>query len=377
MPLAGAFLPDLEAARWEQKYPITMWVCDDCGLVQIAEQIDPDILFRKYNFSTRTVPSLVAHFQQYAKFIAKELGAKKVMEFGCNDGMLLAALRDLGVSAVGIDAAENILNIAREENLDVIQGYFNAQSAGTALSRFGPANVVTGSNCFAHNSDPGEILNAAKMVLAEDGLLILEVMYAGDLLDKLQWDTLYHEHLAVYSLGAMEYLLERHGFSVVDVFHMEMHAGALRILARPRLGEKASDRVLAMRAQEARTQLGRAATWLEFGRRAQRAISVTRDVLADLSQRKTIWAYGASGRAAMWFNACQLDFVTKVLDSSPLRAGKFMPGCHQPIELPCALEQGQPDYIFITAWNYADSIRAKETRFQGNWITPLPRLAIF
>jgi len=377
MPLAGGFLDGPQQFAEERRLAITLCACGTCGLLQIEETVDPDVLFRHYAFSTSTVGTLVTHFQNYARWLAEEIQPRAVLEFGCNDGPLLTALRDLGVRAVGVDAALNIVDVARAKGLDVLPGYFSPPLVDDILSRFGKVDIVTGSNCFAHNPNPAAILDAARTVLSERGVFIVEVMSAADLLDKMQWDTLYHEHLAVYSLTSLSWLLERHGWTVVDVFHVPMHAGSLRVVASPRLDARPSSRVGDMLAAEASLGLSQVATWVSFGRRVEQHIAMVGRVLSSVAGSGRIWAYGASGRATMWMNAANMSYIEKVVDASPLRAGKLMPGLHTPIVFPDEMVQDPPDYCLITAWNYADEIRAKEGWYRGTWVTPLPTLTFY
>ena len=373
LPLAGGFLRDASEISAERRFPLVVHVCLDCGLLQIVEPIAPDVLFKHYYFSASTVGPLLDHFKAYADFIATTLGAKKVVEFGCNDGILLGPLRERGVAAIGVDFSENITAIARAKGLDVVTGAFDPACADAIRARAGAVDFVTGSNCFAHNDQPDPILEAARRLLAPSGLLGLEVLYAGDLLEKLQWDSLYHEHLNTYSLGSLTTLLARNGFRVVDAFRLPMHAGSLRVLASPDPTRAASPRVAALAAEEARVSLNDAATWRRFGATVRRTIAVVTEIVADLAARRRIWAYGASGRAAMWLSACNMDYIERVVDASPLRAGTLMPGTHQPVVLPEELRRTPPDCLFVTAWNYLDVIRAKERWYQGVWITPAPR----
>jgi novobiocin biosynthesis protein NovU/D-mycarose 3-C-methyltransferase len=202
-------------------------------------------------------------------------------------------------------------------------------------------------------------------------------MYAGDLLEQLQWDTLYHEHLTFYSLGSLSRLLAHHGFHVSHAERLPMHGGALRVVASrtpsPQLSAGAQD----LLAYEERIGLNDVDRWIEFGRRSLRKIAIVRDVFGELAQRKKIWAYGAAGKATMWVNACGMSYLEAVVDASPLRAGKLMPGTHTPIVFPAELQKRPPDVIFVTAWNYADLIRTKESWFPGLWSTPLPDLRFF
>ncbi len=373
MPLAGGFLPNRAAIAGEQKYPLVVHVCEDCGLIQIVDPVDPDVLFQDYSFSSSTIGPLVTHFEQYAAWIQKRYAPKTVLEFGCNDGVLLAPLGKLGIRAVGIDISANITEMARGKGLSVLTGFFDGESAKQIHGQFGGMDLVTGSNCFAHNADPGAILDAVHTVLNPKGHLCLEFMYAGDLLEQLQWDTLYHEHLTFYSLGTLSRLFRRHGFHVVHAERMPMHGGSLRIVAAQTAGAE-SDEVKAIRAYEEKTGLNRAATWKDFGGRVQRKIEVVRETLGALSSNHRIWAYGAAGKATLWVNACKMDYLQAVVDASPLRAKTLMPGTHTPIVFPDALREQPPDYIFVSAWNYADVIRAKEKWYSGIWVMPLPEL---
>jgi novobiocin biosynthesis protein NovU/D-mycarose 3-C-methyltransferase len=373
MPLAGGFLPDRDAIALERKYPLRIHVCADCGLVQIVDPVEPDILFQDYSFSSSTIGPLVTHFEQYAAWIHERFAPQTVLEFGCNDGVLLGPLSKLGVQAYGIDIAANITEMARGKGLQVRTGYFNGESARQIHSEQGGMDIVTGSNCFAHNADPVAILDAARIVLKPRGHLCLEVMYAGDLLEQLQWDTLYHEHLTFYSLGTLTRLLKRNGFYVVHAERLAMHGGSLRIVAAQEPATQ-SEELKAIRAAEEKIGLNTAATWEDFGVRVGRKIEVVRDTLGALGRHHRIWAYGAAGKATMWVNACHMDYLQAVVDASPLRANKLMPGTHTPIVFPDALRQTPPDYIFVSAWNYADVIRAKETWYDGIWVTPLPEL---
>jgi SAM-dependent methyltransferase len=319
---------------------------------------------------------LVDHFGQYAAWLTAKLKPKLVVEFGCNDGVLLEPLQRLGVKAVGVDVSRNIADIASAKGLDVISGYFDADVALHIRQRFGPADVVTGSNAFAHNDSPERILEAANIVLADDGYLCLEFMYAGDLLEQLQWDTLYHEHLTFYTLTALKILLERYGFYVVDAERLPMHGGSLRVCAsrQPKPSEAGAERLM---ESEQRSKLAELATWQGFAQQSMRKIAIVREVFESLRQRHTIWAYGAAGKATMWVNACRMDYLGGVVDASPLRAGKLMPGTHTPIVSPDQFRAVSPEYVFVTAWNYADLIRSKESWFRGTWSVPLPDLRFF
>jgi hypothetical protein len=244
-------------------------------------------------------------------------------------------------------------------------------------SRLPEADLVTGSNVFAHNSHPEAILEAADAILAADGILCLEVMYAGDLLEQLQWDTLYHEHLTFYSLQTLDRLLRRFGFEIVAAERIPMHGGSLRIAAAREGRREARAGVGALAAWEQELQLNDPATWDGFAQACERRIQAFGATMRRLSQTASIWAYGAAGKATMWVNACEMDYLGAVVDASPLRAGKLMPGTHTPIVSPTEFQAASPDYVFASAWNYLDAIRANEPQYSGYWIVPLPEMRVY
>lgn len=377
MPSVGGFLASESNFADDSFYSLKVFVCHDCGLVQIVDPIDPDVLFKNYSFSSSTVGPLVEHFKGYANWIKSEFGVCKVFEFGCNDGILLKELGLIGLKGTGIDISENITEIARSKGLDVVTGYFDRRHADSIFESHGKFDVVTGSNAFAHNANPDEILKAAEKLLTDNGVVCLEVMYAGDLLKQFQWDTLYHEHLTFYSLGTLETLLSRLGFYVFDAVRIPMHGGSLRIVASKNKNKEKTDSYKEISAFESYERLNQSSTWMNFGRDASKKIEIVKNVIGSLSLSHSIAAYGAAGKAAMWFNSADMSYLKYVVDGSPLRAGKFMPGTHTPIIFPEQFKENPVDYMFISAWNYAGVISSKEDWFKGTWAIPLPELKFF
>lgn len=376
LPLAGGFLDGPEEAAREQRYPLAVHVCRNCALVQIVDPVDPDVLFQDYSFSSSTIPALVRHFEEYAGWLVERYSPELVVEFGCNDGVLLEPLERLGVRAVGLDVSANITELARERGHTVVTGAFNPAAAEQILEEHGKADVVTGSNVFAHNADPETILEAARTVLRPDGILALEVMYAGDLYEQVQWDTLYHEHLTFYALSTITKLVERNGFRPVHAERIPMHGGSLRLVATMNDSAEADETIAQILEYERRTGIDSSELWTAFAEDARRTIGVVTDVLGRLSGSARIWGYGAAGKATMWVNLCGLDYLEAVVDASPLRAGKLMPGTHTPIVLPDEFRTAPPpEFVFVTAWNYLDAIRDNEKWYPGVWVTPLPKLS--
>jgi hypothetical protein len=269
--------------------------------------------------------------------------------------------------------------MARGRGLNAITGYFDVDMARDIRKKYGAADIVTGSNAFPHNDDPGIILEAAHELLTDSGHLVLEMMYAGALLEKLQWDSMYHEHLNYFCLSTLEVLLQRYGFHAVHAEIVPMHAGSLRVVCAVDPSEYPDATVTEMFRKEMTDGYQVIDTWRKFATDCKRQIKVVKDVLFDLTHGgygdyPRIAAYGASGRATMWLNACNMDYLEYIVDESPLRAGKLMPGVHTRIVTPPTFKVTQTSYCLVTAWNYFEQIRLKHLGYPGIWILPAPEM---
>ena len=373
IPLAGDF--KLNKEDYDIRIPLLLLFCSNCRVIQIDQSVDLDRLFNTYAFSSSTIPSLVKHFDSYAEWIFTSFKPISVLEVGCNDGILLEPLKKKGVNVFGVDMSSNIGDIARSKGLDVKTIKFGFNEIEILSKWIGQIDVVTASNAFPHNDDPNGFLQTAKALLSENGVLILEVMYAGSLKNDLQWDTVYHEHLHIHSLESLRNLLEINGFSLITAEIVDMHAGSLRVVAMPGNHQINSSASQILKNEED-SKLNTLESWLKFEIDSYESISICAKKLFEMSKNATIWAYGASGRASMWLNAANLNFVEKVVDASPLRAGRYIPGVSIPIVSPDEFNLSQPDYALITAWNYADIIIDQHPDFSGKWIIPLPKFKI-
>jgi 2-polyprenyl-3-methyl-5-hydroxy-6-metoxy-1,4-benzoquinol methylase len=374
MPLAGDFLEKTELHK-KNKYDLKIYSCKSCGLVQILDHIDPNILFNQYSFSSSTVLPLVTHFEDLAVEISRLIPpGSTILEIGCNDGILLSPLSKLGFKVQGIDMSKNIVEIAKDKNLDVFFGKFDLAWVENNPNFMEKFDLITCSNSFPHNFDQESLSKAFSICLKNDGVLILEIMYAGDLLNKLQWDTLYHEHLTFHSLTSLRQLLLRNGLNIFDAELIQMHGGSLRIWASKET-RSITHRMNIILEREVKENLSNYRTWTEFGIKSKRTIDNVSKVLEPLSKNYEIAAYGAAGKATMWMNACNLDFIRYVVDASPLRYGKYMPGTLNPIISPDDFRSKSPELILVTAWNYLENIKKNESWYSGLWCVPLPYLS--
>lgn len=386
MPLAGNFV--FSSKLDEVKlYPMDLSVCLDCSLVQILNVVDPEVIFSDYRYLSSVTQTLTQHFHDYAKLLQRDILPQKtpfLVEIGCNDGVLLDPLKKLGVKVLGVDAAENVTQLTRQRGLDVIHGFFGLPIADAIEKEHGKADVITASNVFAHIDDLDGVMQGVDHLLSEEGKFIVEVHYVLDLLKTFQFDTVYHEHLCYYSLHALQALYQRFGFSIVNVQHLPMHGGAIRVFAQrsESIHGNINPIVQEMLEEEVKHGIDKSETYKEFGLRVEHCRDyLTGFLLERKKSNRTLSAYGASGRATILLNYCNLDQskVEYIVDESPFRVGRCVPGMGIPIVARSVLAEKPTHDCLITAWNYRDEIVGKEQAYLnqgGRFIMPLPIIEI-
>lgn len=387
MPLAWWFVKP-ENFKDEIKIPLELYVCEDCKLAQICHIVDPDILFRNYFYISSVIRSLSLHFQEYAEFLKGTYLSEpwsKLLEMWCNDWVLLQYFQgNPDISSLWIDPSENVSKMAQDKWLEVINDFFNTESATAIVGKYGQFDVLTGSNMFAHIDDIIEIINAAKIVLKEDGVFIFEVHYLLDLLKEFQYDTIYHEHLTYYSILAIEKIFALQGMKIIDVIHLEMHGWGIRVItARDESKYPISPAVDVFLSEERAFGLENIELYKKMWEQVVRHKEELTSLLDSLkSQWKSIVWYGAPGRWTILLNYCGItpETLDYIVDVSPLRKGMCMPGVHIPIVDPEVARKDPPDYFLVLAWNYLDSILSQEANLYSTWtrfIIPFPEISIY
>lgn len=378
MPLAGGFLTADELVD-QAAFPLRLARCLDCTLMQILDAVPPAEIFTQYSYVSSTTRTLIEHFDRMGHDLVAEEHAvgSLVVEFGCNDGILLRPLIAAGARVVGVDPSDVALRASREGGWPIVQAYFDETAAARVKADHGPARIVTGNNVFAHVDDLHAILRGVTTLLEDEGVFVCEVQYQGDLLALVQYDTVYHEHVCYHSLTALSRLLGQHGLRIVDVVRIPIHAGSIRVTAA-RAGSlrQATPAVAVMMEAEHAWSVER------FGDQVETRRQTLRKLVVDLKRGGArVVAYGAAGRSTILLNFCGLgpDLVEYVVDMSPLRFGKFVPGVSVPIVSPDTFHEHPPDYAVMTAWNYEPEIVSKERAFLssgGRFIVPLPDVRV-
>jgi SAM-dependent methyltransferase len=362
MPLAGMFCETREEALRAPIFPLTWMHCSGCGLVQVREDISDASLFSKYNYASSTVPGLTRHFVSYAAFLQGRYAGNAsvtLLEIGCNDGVLLNKLpRDWRL--IGWDPSDVAVRAVEPNgNYQLFPkpfNFLNAEESGLENS----VDVISGSNCLAHVSDPKDVFEAAWHVLRPGGHFWLEVHDLDALLQGAQWDTIYHEHKVEWSEASLIRCLGSIGFEHRETFRTPMHGGALRIgFAK---GQRSTPgRELAVMEPGLRELPGAYASRLK----TPAALELRRLLREGLR----IAAYGASGRANVYLNQLPELTFDYIVDEAPLRMNKFIPRVGTPIVPPSWLEEKPASSCLVTAWNYRDDIVRKNPQHQGSWLT--------
>jgi SAM-dependent methyltransferase len=378
MPLAGGFLTREELAH-QAAFPLRLARCADCTLMQILDVVPPAHIFTQYSYVSSTTRTLIDHFAEMGHEIVDEERAagRLIVEFGCNDGVLIRPMRDAGARVVGVDPSDVALRSSAEGGWPLVQAYFDETAAARVKAEHGPARIVTGNNVFAHVDDLHAIVRGVTTLLEDEGVFIFEVQYQGDLLALVQYDTVYHEHTCYHSLTALARLLSAHGLRIVGVKRIPIHAGSIRVTAA-RVGTARPPAPIVSEMLEAE----RGWNVDRFGEQVEARRQSLRHLVTDLRRAgRRVVGYGAAGRSTILLNFCGLgsDLVEYVLDMSPLRSGKYVPGVSIPIVPPEVFQANPPDYAIMTAWNYEPEIVRKEQAFLaagGRFIVPLPEVRI-
>ena len=381
-PLANSFLKSPDEAEAELSFTLDLYFCRTCSLVQLLDVIDPETLFRNYIYVTGTSETIAAHNVHYAKTLVDYQGLRPedlVVEVASNDGSLLKCFKEHGVRTLGIEPAKNIAEMARRDGIETIDQFFNSETAKLVRETHGQAKAVIGNNVLAHVDDTQDFLLGCKELLTDDGLVVIEVPYLKELLDRLEYDTVYHEHLCYFSVTTLLRLCQSVGLSLVRLEHMPIHGGSLRMYAGreghyPRHAQDVLDQAESERAAGI-TDLER---YQKFAVEVANNRLAIRSLLKDLKRRgKTVAGYGAPAKGNTLLNYCGIntDLVSYTVDKSPLKVGLYTPGMHLPVLPAETLLERQPDYTLILAWNFADEIMRQQTEYHdrgGRFIIPIP-----
>jgi SAM-dependent methyltransferase len=386
MPLANALVSADHLHCPETRVPLELVLCRTCSLVQITETVPPERLFRDYVYFSSLSDSFVAHTARLVNrmLVERRLGrGSRVVEIASNDGYLLQYYLARGVQVLGIEPAANVAEVAqRDRGIPTITEFFTPELADRLRRDGVTADVIHAHNVLAHVPDPVAFVAGLKRLLEDGGVAVFEVPYLEDLIDRLEFDTIYHEHLCYFSLTALVRLFDTAGLQVADVERIPVHGGSLRLfVTHPDAGEP-SERVEDLVQHECSWGVSRLETYLSFATRIEELRGSARELLMNLhASGNRIAGYGAAAKGTILLNYLGLDsgVVEFVVDRSSYKQGRFVPGVRIPILSPDMLVERMPDYVLLLAWNLADEVLAQQADYRargGRFIVPLPSVQV-
>ncbi len=369
----------------EATWPLELVRCEDCSLVQITETVPPETLFSDYAYFSSFSDTMVAHARQIAERLTDQRGLGSdslVVEVASNDGYLLQWYKESGVPVLGVEPAANIAEVARsEKGIPTVNTFFGRDAAAELAAEGNQADIIHANNVLAHVADLNGVVAGFQKLLKSGGRVVVECPYLKSLIDDVEFDTIYHEHLCYFSLTALDGLFRRHGLAIVDVEKLSIHGGSIRIFAAHDEEAEVSDSVKEM--------LGEESTWVDqvafYGRFAQRVESLREELVQRLQELKAagrrIAVYGASAKGSTLLNYFGIDnsLIDYVVDRSTVKQGRFTPGTHLKIHDPDRLAEDQPDYCLLLTWNFADEILSQQQEYRdagGKFIIPVPEVRV-
>jgi len=385
MPLSNGLLSESQLSREEPRVPLTVVFCPACSLVQIRETVAPEILFSaEYPYFSSVSDAWVAHCRDNAVELmeTRKLGpSHRVIEIASNDGYLLRNYAARGIPVLGIDPAAGPAAVARRNGIPTREEFFGRDMA-EALSAEGiRADVIHANNVLAHVADLTGVVDGIRILLTDNGVAVIEAPYVRDLIDHCEFDTIYHEHLCYFSVTAISRLMARQGLVLTDVRRLTTHGGSLRLYVQ-RVGAP-SPAVERLLNEEQELGVDRADFYRDFAVRV-RSIQTTLKALLESLKRggQRIAGYAVSAKGAILLNSSGIDgrLIDYVVDRSPYKQGKAMPGVHLRVYDPARLlEAPVPDYLLLLAWNFKDEIMEQQEEYRkrgGKFIVPIPVPAI-
>jgi SAM-dependent methyltransferase len=385
-PLCETFLRPEELNRAEMFFPLRVWVCEKCFLVQLQEYVSPADIFTEYAYFSSYSSSWLKHARDYTDMAAARFGldsGSRVVEIASNDGYLLQYFVEKGIPVLGVEPAANVAKAAIEKGVPTVVKFFGRQTARELLGDPGPADLIVGNNVLAHVPDINDFVGGLKILLAPGGVVTMEFPHLWRLMEENQFDTIYHEHFSYLSFSTVGQIFAAHGLRLFNVERLGTHGGSLRVFAcHLDASRPAEPRVAELLAAEETAGFRSIERYGSFAPQVEETKRALLEFLIDARREgKRIAAYGAPGKGNTLLNYCGIrtDFVDYAVDRNPYKHGRYTPGTHIPIFPPERIRETRPDYILILPWNLKDEIKEQLSyvrEWGGRFVVPIPRVTV-
>ncbi|WP_328613577.1 class I SAM-dependent methyltransferase [Amycolatopsis sp. NBC_00355] len=385
-PPCERFLTAEQLDEPEATFPLHLIVCTECWLAQIPPLIDPDDTFTEYAYFSSFSTSWVEHAKRFVDGSVERLGLDEksfVVEVASNDGYLLKHVVGHGIRCLGVEPSVNVGQAARDAGVPTLTAFLSEETGRQVREEHGPADLVAANNVYAHIPDVLGFTKGLRALVADDGWVSIEVQHLLTLIEKNQYDTIYHEHFQYYTVESARRALATGGLTVVDVELVPTHGGSIRLWARPdEVAGEPSERMTDVLEQEKAAGLHELSGYTEFAERVTRVrLDLLKFLIEARNDGKTVVGYGAPGKGNTLLNHCGIrtDLLSYTVDRNPYKHGRFTPGTRIPVLPPERIEADRPDYVLVLPWNLREEL-TEQLSFVGAWggklVFPIPRLEI-
>jgi SAM-dependent methyltransferase len=387
-PLCESYVGPEQLNQMEPFYPLHVYVCEHCFLVQLEEYVNPEEIFSEYAYFSSYADTWLQHAKAYTDMIVERLKLDEqslVVELASNDGYLLQYFVQKEIPVLGIEPATNVAEVAIKKGVPTLVKFFGEELARELVAAGKQADLLIGNNVLAQVPGLNDFVKGMKVLLKPQGVITMEFPHLMRLMEENQFDTIYHEHFSYFSLITVEKVFAAHGLTLFDVEELPTHGGSLRIYARHTedTAKPVGQRITELRAREEAAGFTLMETYALFAEQ----VKDTKRKLLDFLIRtkwagKSIAGYGAPGKGNTLLNYCGIrsDFLDYTVDRNPYKQGKFLPGTHIPIFHPDKIKETKPDYVLILPWNFKDEIMEQVGYIRdwgGQFVVPIPEVKVY
>lgn len=387
-PLCESYLTSVQLNKMEPFYPLHVYVCQSCFLVQLQEYVTPDNIFSHYAYFSSYSDTWLQHAKVYTEMMMQRFKLHRqsqVVEIASNDGYLLQYFAKQQVPVLGIEPAANVAEVAINKGIPTVVKFFGQKTARELAADGKQADLLVGNNVLAHVPDINDFVQGMKILLKPEGAITMEFPHLMRLMEGNQFDTIYHEHFSYLSLLTVEKIFAVHGLTIFDVEELSTHGGSLRIYAchSEDATKSITQNVKELRAREESGGFTQLEHYFSFAEKVKETKFKLLEFLITAKRKgKSIVGYGAPGKGNTLLNYCGIrtEFLDYTVDRSPYKQSKFLPGTHIPIFHPDEIKKTKPDYLLILPWNLKDEIMNQMSYIRdwgGQFVVPIPEVEIY